>query len=107
MSEIKAKILRFNPGKDKEPYFQDYSVKVDRSVTVHELLTMIHKDYDRTLAYRQFKCYKGMCTTCMVRFNGKVVKGCATPVEPGSVITIEPAAGGEVVRDLVVNFKAM
>ena len=41
MSDIKAKILRYNPTKDKEPYFQDYSVNTDRPVTVHELLTII------------------------------------------------------------------
>jgi succinate dehydrogenase/fumarate reductase-like Fe-S protein len=43
----------------------------------------------------------------MVKLDGKVVKGCATQVEPGSKIKLEPAAGGEVVRDLVVDFKAM
>jgi succinate dehydrogenase/fumarate reductase-like Fe-S protein len=107
MSSIKAKIYRFNPGKDKDPYFDDYEVKTDRPLTVHELLTVIHRDHDGTLAYRQFKCYKGMCTTCMIRLDGKVVKGCATQVKPGSDIKLEPASGGEVVRDLVVDFKAM
>jgi succinate dehydrogenase/fumarate reductase-like Fe-S protein len=107
MAEIKAKILRYNPDKDDKPYFQDYKVKTDRTVTIHELLTMIHRDHDGTLAYRQFKCYKGMCTTCVVKLDGKVVKGCATRVKPGSEITLEPASGGEVIRDLVVDFKAM
>jgi succinate dehydrogenase / fumarate reductase iron-sulfur subunit len=107
MAEIKAKIFRYNPDKDKQPYFQDYNVKTDRSFTVHELLTVIHHDHDGTLAYRQFKCYKGMCTTCLVKLNGKVVKGCSTQVEPGSEITLEPAAGGDLIRDLVVDFKAM
>ena len=54
MASIKAKIYRFNPGKDSDPYFDDYEVKTDRSLTIHELLTMIHRDQDGTLAYRQF-----------------------------------------------------
>ena len=107
MASIRAKIYRYNPVKDSEPYYNDYEVKTDRKVTIHELLTMIHESHDGTLAYRQFKCYKGMCTTCMVKFNGKVVKGCVTQVEPGSEIILEPAAGGKVIRDLVVDFKAM
>ena len=42
---IKAKIYRFNPDKDKEPYYQNYEIPVDREVTVHELLSIIHRDY--------------------------------------------------------------
>jgi succinate dehydrogenase / fumarate reductase iron-sulfur subunit len=104
---IKAKIYRFNPDRDKEPYFQDYEIAVDRKVTVHELLNIIHRDYDGTLAFRTFKCYKGMCSTCIVKLNGKSVKSCATPLELNSHVTIEPVSGGEVVRDLVVDFKNM
>ncbi|MGM0366082.1 MAG: 2Fe-2S iron-sulfur cluster-binding protein [Actinomycetota bacterium] len=105
--KIKAKIQRFDPEKDSKPYFQEYDVDLDRAVTVHELLTRIHRDYDGTLAYRAFKCYKGMCTTCIVKLDGKTVRSCATRVEPDSEITIEPAGGGEVVRDLVVDFNKM
>jgi succinate dehydrogenase / fumarate reductase iron-sulfur subunit len=104
---IKAKILRFDPDKDKKPYFQDYEIPVERQVTVHELLNIIHRDYDGTLAFRTFKCYKGMCSTCIVRLNGKNVRSCATPVEMSSEIQIEPVKTGEVVRDLVVDFKNM
>jgi succinate dehydrogenase/fumarate reductase iron-sulfur protein len=104
---IKAKILRFDPDKDKKPCFQDYEIPVERQVTVHELLNIIHKDYDGTLAFRTFKCYKGMCSTCIVRLNGKNVRSCATPVEQDSEIEIEPVKTGDVIRDLVVDFKNM
>jgi len=104
---IKASICRYDPDKDKDPYFQDYEVGVGGPVTVYELLTMIHKDYDGTLAFRTYKCYKGMCTTCIVKLNGKVVKSCATQVEPNSEIRLEPPGGGKVVRDLVVDFSKM
>lgn len=105
--KIKAKILRFDSDRDKESYFQEYEVEVDRPVTIHELLTMIRKDIDGTLAFRTYKCYKGMCQTCVVKLDGKTVKSCATQVSPDSEITLEPAGGGEVIRDLVVDFKAM
>ncbi|OQA20854.1 MAG: Succinate dehydrogenase iron-sulfur subunit [Actinobacteria bacterium ADurb.Bin346] len=105
--KIDAKIFRFNPDIDKKAYYQDYSVEVDRPVTIHELLTMIRKDMDATLAFRTYKCYKGMCQTCLVKLDGKTVKGCATMIDPDTSITLEPAGGGEVIRDLVVDFKAM
>lgn len=104
---IKAKIYRFDPGRDKEPYYQDYNISVERKVTIHELLNIIHRDYDGTLAFRTYKCYKGMCTTCIVKMNGKVVKGCTTPLEIDSEVTIEPVENGTVIRDLVVDFKTM
>lgn len=104
---IKAKIYRYNPDRDKEPYYQNYEVPVDRRVTVHELLGIIHRDIDGTLAYRTFKCYKGMCTTCIVKLNGKTVKSCASPLDPNAQIQIDPVENETVIRDLVVDFLHM
>ena len=104
---IRAKIYRYDPDKNQEPYYQDYEVTTDRHVTVHELLSRIHHEHDGSLAFRTYKCYKGMCMTCLVKLNGKVVKGCATQVEPNAEITLDPPSGGKVVRDLVVDFDKM
>ncbi len=106
-SVIKAKIYRYDPDQDQEPYFQQYEVPTERPVTVHELLVRIHRDHDGSLAFRTYKCYKGMCTTRLVKLDGNVVKGCATQVGPGTDITLEPPGGGKLVRDLVVDFEAM
>ena len=76
---IKAKIYRYNPDGDKEPYFQDHEVPTDRRVTVHELLNTIHRDIYGTPAFRTYKCYKGRCSLCFVKLNGKVGKSCSTP----------------------------
>jgi len=104
---IKAKIYRYDPDRDVEPYFQQYEVPTDRPVTVYELLEQIHRDQDGSLAYRTYKCYKGMCATCLVKLDGAVVKGCATRVEPNAEITLEPPGGGKLIRDLVVDFELM
>lgn len=104
---IKAKILRFDPDRDEKPYFQSYVIPVDEQITVYELLNIIHRDHDGSLAFRDFKCFKTMCTTCIVKLDGKTVKSCSTPVKPNSEIRIEPVSGGEIIRDLVVDFKNM
>jgi succinate dehydrogenase / fumarate reductase iron-sulfur subunit len=104
---IRAKVYRFDPVRDKAPYYREYEVPVDRQVTVHELLGIIRRDIDGTLAYRTFKCYKGMCTTCIVKLNGKTVKSCATPLGSEDTVQIDPAENGRVVRDLVVDFTNM
>ncbi len=106
-SVIKVKIYRYDPDQDQGPYFHQYEVPAERPVTVHELLVQIHRDHDGSLAFRTYKCYKGMCNTCLVKLDGRVVKGCATRVEPDTEITLEPPSGGKLVRDLVVDFDAM
>jgi succinate dehydrogenase/fumarate reductase-like Fe-S protein len=106
-SVIRAKIYRYDPDQDDGPHYQEYEVPAERSVTVHELLVQIHRDHDGSLAFRTYKCYKGTCATCLVKLDGKVVKGCATQVEPGTNLTLEPPNGGKQIRDLVVDFDTM
>jgi len=104
---IKVKICRYDPDRDRQPYFQQYLVPAERQLTVDEILAWIHHNRDDSLAFRTYKCYKGMCMTCLVKLNGRNVKGCATRVEPHTEITLEPPDGGRVVRDLVVDFDRM
>jgi succinate dehydrogenase / fumarate reductase iron-sulfur subunit len=104
---VKAKIFRYDPDRDKKPYYQDYEVSIDRQVTIRELLSIIHRDHDGTLAFRDYVCYKGFCNTCTVKLNGKAVRSCATPVRPGQDIKIDPIQEKLVVRDLVVDFTNM
>jgi succinate dehydrogenase / fumarate reductase iron-sulfur subunit len=104
---IKAKIFRYDPDSDNEPYFQDYEVPAEGQVSVHELLSIIHRDYDGTLAFRPYKCFKGTCSTCIVKLNGKSVKSCATQIDTNTEIKIEPVKSGPLIRDLVVDFNNM
>lgn len=99
MKDITVKIKRFDPDKDKEPYFQTYTVKVNEGARVLNVLHAIHDTIDPTLSYR-YSCASGQCGSCAVRMNGEPVLACMEEAKDNS--TIEPI-NLTVKKDLVVD----
>ncbi len=87
MREMTVTIKRFDPDKDKEPYYQTYTVKVNDGARVLNVLHAIHETIDPTLAYR-YSCASGQCGSCAVQVNGKPVLACMEEAKDKS--TIEP-----------------
>ena len=79
--------MRFDPDKDKEPYFQRFTVKVNDGARVLHVLHTIHDTLDPTLSYR-YSCASGQCGSCAVRVNGEPVLACMHEATDKS--TIEP-----------------
>ncbi len=75
MKELSVTIRRFDPEKDREPYFQTYTVKVNEGARVLNVLHAIHDTLDPTLSYR-YSCASGQCGSCAVRVNGEPVLAC-------------------------------
>jgi len=101
---ITAKVQRFNPKIDDVPWFQEYKVETDESMSVLGLIKHIHDNIDRTLAYRNVSCYLGVCTACLMNINGKKSRACSMIVSPGDALTIKPIKEGRnIIRDLVVD----
>ncbi len=100
---ITVNILRSGPEGQEEGFFQSYSVDTDEAMTVQALLRYIYKNLDQSIAFRNYSCYMGVCSCCLVKVDGKTVKACETSITPGSNIIIEPAGPGpeNVIRDLV------
>lgn len=72
-------------------------------MSVLDALLAVGRKEDESLAYR-FSCRVGMCGTCLVRVNGKSVLACQEMITPEvRHIAVSPAAGFEVIRDLVVD----
>ena len=72
-------------------------------MSVLDALLAVGRQEDESLAYR-FSCRVGMCGTCLVRVNGKSVLACQEMITPEMRhIAVSPAAGFEVIRDLVVD----
>jgi fumarate reductase iron-sulfur subunit len=103
---ILAEIFRFDPSGDAEPHLQTYCVPYYHRMSIFTLLREIYEHQDRTLAFRNQQCGRGICGTCQFRIgvNGKLVKGCTIPLNPGDHVTIEPHNRNKVIRDLVVSF---
>ncbi len=104
MMEVSFRIFRFDPSRDESPRFESYSIPWEEGSTVLSALRYIYRNIDRTLAYREYECYRGLCNSCRVSVDGREHKGCRTLLEPGREYTLKPLRGRRVIRDLVVDF---
>lgn len=105
--EISVKILRFNPEKDKKPYWQTFKPQVEHNSTILDILNTIHWDIDGTLAFRR-SCRSAICGSCAMKVNGQNILACETPMHQfkGKKLKIEPLPGFPILKDLVVDMEA-
>ncbi|MFQ5831426.1 MAG: fumarate reductase (CoM/CoB) subunit TfrB [Candidatus Thorarchaeota archaeon] len=99
---IKAKVFRYNPDLDNEPYFQDFDVEYEPGMTVLDALLYVQDMYDSSLAFR-WECRGGQCGSCAVKVNGTARIACRTKVDPDENLFIEPLEKMPVIKDLVVD----
>lgn len=110
--KAQLRIKRFNPEKDKTPYWGDYTLEnVQRTDAVLDLLHRVKWELDGTLALRR-SCGLGVCGSDTMRINGRNGLACKTLVsrlfpEGTEVfkIQIEPMAGLRVLKDLIVDME--
>ncbi len=95
-------VQRFNPEKDKKPYFQTYQVPVKRGTTVLEGLLYIRENIDSSLAFRT-SCRMGVCGSCAMYINGYPHLACHTQVEEfrSRKLVIKPLPNHKIIKDLV------
>lgn len=98
---IYAKVFRYS-SEEKEKRVDRFEVPPSPGMTVQILLRFIYEQIDPTLAFRDFRCGQGICNTCRIKMNGKLIRSCKTLVHAGEEILLEPA-DGKVIKDLVVQ----
>lgn len=101
--KITVRIKRSNIAEGVEPYEAAFTVPFKEGITVQGVLRYIYKNIDSTLAFRDYNCFLGVCSACVVRVNGKTVRACKTSLVKDANILIEPPKG-KVIRDLVSDF---
>ena len=100
---VKMKIFRFDPQKDKEPYYQSYEVEADPMDRLLDCLNRIRWELDPTLSYR-WSCGHGICGSDGMRINGICGLACQKLVKTfKEEILIEPLPVFKVVKDLIVD----
>ncbi len=99
-SEATSITVRVRRGTRNESYLDSFRVPLTRGQSVLGALQYIYDNLDPTLAFAG-SCRIGMCVSCMVRVNGKVVRGCTTLAE--SDLLVEPAKHSAIVRDLITE----
>jgi succinate dehydrogenase / fumarate reductase iron-sulfur subunit len=108
-------VRRFDPETAQQPRWATYVLAMERHQTVLDALLTISETIDPSLAFRRM-CRSGICGSCAGRANGNPVLFCEAHVgdvaarggvPPGveAEIAIEPLAGFEVLKDLVVDME--
>ena len=103
--EVRLRLLRFNPERDEQPHFENYTVQAE---PMERLLDCLHKVkwyQDSSLALRR-SCGHGICGSDAMVINGVNALACKVLVKDlKQPITVEPIRGLPVTKDLVVDME--
>jgi fumarate reductase iron-sulfur subunit/fumarate reductase (CoM/CoB) subunit B len=101
---MKLSIQKFDPSIDREPYYKDYEVPWEEYLTA--LAAFVYIDETIEPLAHDFSCRGRNCGRCSVMVDGEPVTSC-TKVLTDAPHIIEPLKGVPVIRDLVVERRAM
>jgi succinate dehydrogenase / fumarate reductase iron-sulfur subunit len=106
MPTAKLKIKRFNPEKDRKPYYQTFEVEMTPETTVLGALEDIKANQDGSLTFRR-SCRHAICGSCAMMVNRRNTLVCSKPLaetlDKNGVVMIEPLPYLPVMKDLVVD----
>ncbi len=102
MQELTFRVQRYNPGENKEPYLQEFTIPSSQGMTVLDGLIYIKENVDNTLSFRS-SCRMGICGSCGMLINNFPMLACHSPVEELKTDRIEVRSlpNFPVIRDLV------
>ena len=105
--DIKMKIFRFDPQKDKEPHYDYFTVEAKPTDRLLDCLNRVRWEQDGSLAYRM-SCMHGICGSDGMTINGVSSLACQKLVKDYSnekEILVEPLSVFRVIKDLVVDME--
>ncbi len=104
--QVTLKIKRYNPEKDKAPWWGEYKIEAEPTDRLLDALNYVKWHLDGTLTYRR-SCAHGICGSDAMQINGSNRLACKVLLRNlGQVITVEPLRGYKVVKDLLVDMDA-
>jgi len=104
--EVKVKVFRFDPEKDKKPHYETYKIESEPTDRVLDMLEFIKGTFDGTLSFRR-SCAHGICGSDGMRINGRNYLACKALLKDlhSRSITVEPLMGMRVIKDLIVDME--
>ena len=116
MAEFTLKVRRFQPESGEGPYWEEFQVDLDPSLSVLDGLLQAKDREDGSLAVR-CSCRAAICGSCGVKINGESSLACKTKLseahefanrkDGGSEpIVVEPMGNMPVVKDLVTDMES-
>ncbi len=102
---IKVKVRRFNPEKDRRPYWSEFKVEAQPMDRVLDVLQSIKENQDGSVTFRR-SCAHGVCGSDAMVINGRNRLACKMLVKDvGRNLVVEPLRGLPVIKDLVVDME--
>ncbi len=98
---VRAKVFR-QSARNRLRRIDTFNVPYRKGMTVHTLLQYIYEHSEPSLAFRDYRCGRGICNACRLRINGRVSRSCERLVRPGEEVLLEPI-NDRIIRDLVVE----
>ena len=101
--QVNIKVKRFNPERDKRPYWAEYTREARPTDRVLDVLHDIKWEVDGTLSFRR-SCAHGVCGSDAMLINGVNRLACKVLVrDTGANISVEPIRGLTILKDLIVD----
>ncbi len=116
MADYQLKVRRYQPDEGDQPYWQEFDVELDPTLSVLDGLLQARDREDGSLSVR-CSCRAAICGSCGVKINGQSTLACKTQIgeaheqanraNGGSdPIVVEPMGNMPVLKDLVVDMES-
>jgi succinate dehydrogenase / fumarate reductase, iron-sulfur subunit len=116
MAEYTLKIRRYQPESGEGPFWEEFKVELEESLSVLDGILQAKDRDDGSLAVR-CSCRAAICGSCGVKINGESTLACKTQLGHahaaanrrnggGNPIVVEPMANMPVIKDLVVDMES-
>ncbi len=123
MSEYTLKVRRYQPESGEGPYWEEFKVELDPSLSVLDGLLQAKDRDDGSLSVR-CSCRAAICGSCGMKINGQSGLGCKTQIGEAQELaekkaSVSPSANGEtpaivvepmgnmpVIKDLITDMES-
>jgi succinate dehydrogenase / fumarate reductase iron-sulfur subunit len=116
MAEYTLKVRRYQPESGEGPYWEEFDVELDPSLSVLDGLLQAKDRDDGSLSVR-CSCRAAICGSCGMKINGQSGLGCKTQIghaheqanrrDGGSEpIVVEPMGNMPVIKDLITDMES-
>lgn len=103
--DVTLKVLRYDPEKDDDARFENYTVKAQPMDRLLDCLHKIKWELDSSLALRR-SCGHGICGSDAMLINGVNMLACKVLIKDlKQPIRVEPIRGLPLIKDLVVDME--
>ena len=108
LKQVVFHLRRYEPGKDREPRWEQHRIEVTTGMTVLDGLWKVKELFAPTLTWRS-SCRMGICGSCGMLINGRPRLACNTQIAElkSDVVAVGPLPNFGIIKDLVPDLHPM